>query len=242
MVPCLSPPASRLDRAARAAHVLGRRHHGGEDRHGPDHPGWPAGAGRQVRHAAVGRLDHRPDQDPGRPAQEQPEMTGLLVRLVVWALWGIVRLVVAGLVVAARLLLGLLGVAGLRGARLAWLVATVLAVGWAAHVVGLRAAVALAALGWLVWATRHHRAQLRQRAALRKLTRALETHTRALRTAGTRRSPAATVAAKADALASAPRLAAGQSPEQALRVLERYAAAWTRRHTQPITDHDRSAS
>jgi len=109
-------------------------------------------------------------------------------------------------------------------------------------VVGLRAALALAALGWLVWATRHHRAQLRQRVALRRLVRELETHTHTLRTAGTRRSSAATVAAKADALASAPRLAAGQSPEQALRALERYAAAWTRRHTQPVTDHDRSAS
>jgi len=169
-------------------------------------------------------------------------MSGLLVRLVGWALWGIVRLVVAGLVVAARLLLGLLGLAGLRGVRLVWLVATVLAVGWAAHVVGLRAAVALAALGWLVWATYRQRAQLRQRAALRKLTHALETHTRALHTAGTRRSPAGTFAAKADAFASAPRLVAGQSPEQALRALERHAAAWTGRHTQPVTDHDTPAS
>ncbi len=162
-------------------------------------------------------------------------------RLVVLALWGIVRLVVAGLVLLARVLLGLLALAGLRGARLAWLVATVLAVGWAAHVVGLRAAVALAALGWLVWATRRQRAQLQQRAALRKLTRALETHTRAL-TAGTQRSSGTRVAAKADALASAPRLAASQSPEQAMGALERYAAAWTRRHTQPVTDHDTPVS
>ena len=165
-------------------------------------------------------------------------MTGLLVRQVVWALWGIVRLVVAGLVLLGRLLLGLVG---LRGVRLAWLVVTVMAVGWAAQVVGLRAAVALAALGWLLWATRHHRAQLRQRAALRTLTRALETHTRAL-TAGTQRSPAATVAAHADALARAPRLAVGLSPEQALRALERYAAAWTRRHAHPVADHDTPAS
>ncbi len=165
-------------------------------------------------------------------------MTGLLVRLVVLALWGIVRLVVASLVLVGRVLLGL---ARLRGARLAWLVATVLAVSWAAHLVGLRAAVALAALGWLLWATHRQRAQRRQRAALRKLTRALETHTRAL-TAGTRRSPAATIAAHADALARAPRLAAGQSPEQALRALERHAAAWTHRHTQPIADHDTPAS
>ncbi len=169
-------------------------------------------------------------------------MTGLLVRLVVWALWGIVRLVVVGLVLLARLLLGLLGVAGLRGVRLAWLVATVAAVGWATQVVGLRAAVASAALGWLLWATHRHRALRRQRAALRKLTRALETHTHALHTAATRRSPAATIAAKADAFASAPRFAAGQSPEQALRALERYAAAWTHRHIHPATDEGTSAS
>jgi len=169
-------------------------------------------------------------------------MSGLLVRLVVWALWGIVRLVVLAVRLAVRVLLGLLAAAGLHGARLAWLVATVLAVGWAAQVVGLRAAVGLAALGWLVWATRRQRSQRRQRAALRKLTRALATHTRALRTAGTRRSPAAAIAAKADAWASAPRLVGGQSPEQALRALGRYAAAWTRRHTQPVTDHDTPAS
>ena len=165
-------------------------------------------------------------------------MTGLLVRLVVLALWGIVRLVVAGLVLLGRLLLGLVG---LRGVRLAWLVVTVMAVGWAAQVVGLRAAVALAALAWLVWATHWQRSQRRQRAALRTLTRALETHTRAL-TAGTQRSPAATVAAHADAWASAPRLAAGQRPEQALRALERYAAAWTHRRTHPAPDEGAWAS
>ncbi len=167
-------------------------------------------------------------------------MTGLLVRLVVLALWGIVRLVLAALVLLGRLLLGLLGLAGLRGARLAWLVATVLAVGWAAQVVRLRAAVALALLGWLVWATRRQRARLGQRAALRRLTRALQTHTRTLTAAGTHRNPAMRRAANADALA--PRLAAGQSLEQALRALERYAAAWTRRHTHPAPDEGASAS
>ncbi len=169
-------------------------------------------------------------------------MSGLLVRLVVLALVGIVRLIVGGLVLLGRVLLGLLGLAGLRGARLGWLVATVLAVRWAAPVVGLRAAVGLAALGWLVWATRRQCAQRRQRAALRTLTRALATHTRALRTAGTRRSPAATVAAKADAWASAPRVAASQSPARAMRVLERYAAAWTQRHTHPAPDEGAAAS
>jgi hypothetical protein len=167
-------------------------------------------------------------------------MTGLLVRLVVWALWGVVRLVLAALVLLARALLGLLGLVGLGGGRLAWLVATVLAVGWAAHVVGLHAAVALAALAWLVWATRRQRARHRQRVAFRKLTRALRTHTHPPHATQPRR--ASRVAAVADALAPPPRLAASQTPEQALRALERHAAAWTRRHTQPVSGHDTSAS
>jgi hypothetical protein len=161
-------------------------------------------------------------------------------RLAWLALWGIVRLVLAALVLLARGLLGLLGLAGLGGARLAWLAATVAAVGWATHVVGLRAAVGLAALGWLVWATRHQRARLRQRVAFRKLTRALRTHTHSPHATPPRR--ASRVAAVADALAPPPRLAASQTPEQALRALERYAAAWTHRHTHPVTDQDTPAS
>jgi hypothetical protein len=161
-------------------------------------------------------------------------MTGLLIRLVGWALLGIARLVAAGLVLLVRVLLGLLALVGLRGARLGWLVATVAGVAWAAQRLGLRSAVALAALAWLVWATRRPRAQLAQRGALRRLTRALEAHTSALRTSAlhhTHRS------AHAQPLPGAPVLAAGQSPEQAWRALERYAAAWTRRHTQPAPDH-----
>ncbi len=161
-------------------------------------------------------------------------------RLVVWALWGIVRLLVAALVLLARLLLGLLGLAGLRGARLAWLAATLAAVGWAAQVVGLRAAVAFALLGWLGWATRHQRTRLRQRVAFRKLTRALRTHPHVSHATQPRR--ARRVAAVADALAPPPRLAANETPEQALRALERYAAAWTRHHTHPAPDEGASAS
>jgi hypothetical protein len=160
-------------------------------------------------------------------------------RLAWLALWGIVRLVAAALVALAQLLLGLLGLAGLRGGRLAWLVATVAAVGWAAQVVGLRAGVALALACWLVWATRYQRARRRQRVAFRKLTRGLRTHTHAPHATPPRR--ASRVAAVADALAP-PRLAADQLPEQALRALERYAAAWTHRHTHPVTGLDETSA
>jgi len=155
-------------------------------------------------------------------------MTGLLARLVALALWGIARLVVAGLVLLVRVLLGLLALVGLRGARLGWLVATVAGVAWAAPRVGLRPALALAALGWLAWVLRRPGAPLAQRATLRRLSRALEAHTRALRSSATHHAHPS-----AHALTGAPPLAPGQSPEQAWRALERHAAAWTRRHTQP---------
>jgi hypothetical protein len=164
-------------------------------------------------------------------------MSGLLTRLVVLATWGIVRLVAAGLVLLVRVLLGLLALAGLRGARLAWVVATVAAVAWAARHVGLRSALALAALGWLALAMRRPGAPLAQRAALRQLTRALEAHARALRSSAPHHAHRS-----AHALASAPVLAADQRPEQAWRVLERHAAAWTRRHTQPAPEHRAPAS
>jgi hypothetical protein len=174
-------------------------------------------------------------------------------RLIVWARCGIVRLLAAGL-------LGLAGAVGLRGVRLWWLAAIALGVAWAAHAVGLRAAVALALAGWLWWATRHQRARLRQRTAYRRLTRELRSHTHPLharyalhapralksRRAG-RGSRASRVAVVADALAP-PRLTAGQTPEQGMRALERYAAAWTRRHThiqthiQPAAGHGVSAA
>jgi hypothetical protein len=159
-------------------------------------------------------------------------MTALLARLVALALVGIARVVVAGLVLLVRVLLGLLALVGLRGARLGWLVATVAAVAWAIPRVGLRPALALAALGWLVWALRRPGAPRAQRAALRRLTRALEAHTRALRSSAPHHANRS-----AHALPSAPVLAPGQRPEQAWRALERHAAAWTRRHTQPAPEH-----
>jgi hypothetical protein len=163
----------------------------------------------------------------------------------------LLRLVAAGVVLLVRVLLGLLALVGLRGTRVARLAATILGIGWAANLVGLRAAAMLTALVWLVWlvwATRHQRARLRDRVALRRLTRALETRletrSRALATAPKPASvprPGRNATrdgdALAGALASGPRLAASQTPEQAMRTLERYAAAWTRRHTHPVTDH-----
>ena len=170
-------------------------------------------------------------------------MIGLLVRLVALALVGIARLVLVGLVLAVRLLLAVLG---LRGARLAWMVATCAAVAWAAPHVGLRLAVALAALGWLAWTLRRAGAQrgarraLRRpgtsradRVVLRRLAAGLEAHTRALRS-----SAAHHTHRPAHALTGAPALAPEQSPAQAWRALERHAAAWTHHHTQPASAWD----
>jgi hypothetical protein len=167
-------------------------------------------------------------------------MTPLLTRLVPVAVWGIVRLVAAGLVLLVRVLvrvLGLLALAGLRGARLGWLMATVAGVAWAAPRIGLRPALALATLGWLVWAIRRPGAPRAQRAELRRLSRALETHTRALRSSAPHHAKRS-----AHALPNAPRLALGQTPEQTWRALERHASAWTRRHTHPAPDHEHRAS
>jgi hypothetical protein len=165
-------------------------------------------------------------------------MSGLGARLVTLALLGILRLVVACPVLLVRVLLGLLALVGLRGARLGWLLATAAGVAWAAPRVGPRPALALAALGWLMWVLRRPGAPLAQRATLRRLSRALEAHTRAQRASATHR----TAHAPAQALPSAPPLAPGQSPEQAWRALERHAAAWTRRHTQPAPEDRAPAS
>jgi hypothetical protein len=164
-------------------------------------------------------------------------MTGLLARMVTLALLGILRLVVAALVVLVRVLLGLLALVGLRDARLGWLVATVAGVAWAAPRVGLRQALALAALGSLMWVLRRPGARRAERVALRRLSRALEAHTRALRSSAPHHAHRS-----AHALTRAPVLAPGQSPEQAWRALERHAAAWTRRHTQPTPAHRAPAS
>jgi len=171
-------------------------------------------------------------------------MTELLVRLVV----GLTLAVVGGLVRLARLGLWLLGLAGFRGARLAGLAATLAGVSWAAGVVGTGPAVRLALIGWAAWATRHHRAAIRQHAAVRRLANAqqaavrrlagaLEQHAAALEQHA-QRPPARSAATRAtgdrDVLAGPPWQAAERSPAgEGIAALGRYAAAWARQHAAP---------
>jgi hypothetical protein len=179
-------------------------------------------------------------------------MTGappLLVRIAL-------AVTVTVLVAAVRLLLGigrlglwLLALAGFRGGRLVALAITGLGVWWAAARVGFRPAVWLVVIGWAAWAVRHHRAAVRQHAAVRKLTAILQRHTDALaaagrtrlgRVAGTTTRPAharlaSTRGAPADrgglTVRSWPQ--AGQPPEQTVAALGRYAAAFVARHSTP---------
>jgi hypothetical protein len=183
-------------------------------------------------------------------------MTRLLVRLLVGLPVAVLAATVQLLVGVVRLGLWLLGRVGFRGARLAGLAATGAGVGWAAGTIGLGPAVRLALVGWVAWATRHHRAQLAQhatvrrlaaaqQAAVRRLTGALEQHTGAL-AAATRPLPArpattttptplataTTAPARARQVSAAsPWPAADQPPDQGISALGRYAAAWVRRHT-----------
>jgi hypothetical protein len=175
-------------------------------------------------------------------------MTGLLARLLVGLPVAVVAAAAQLLVGVVRLGLWLLGRVGFRGARLAGLAATLAGVGWAAGTIGLGPAVRLALIGWVAWATRHHRAQLAQHAAVRRLAAALEQHTGALG-AATRPLPArpATTAAPAPTRQvppAAPWPAADQPPDQGVAALGRYAAAWVRRHTPagggtPTRPHER---
>jgi hypothetical protein len=85
------------------------------------------------------------------------------------------RLVEAGVrlaLLAGRLALWLLALAGFRGARLLGLAATVTYVRWAVPTVGTGPAVRLAVIGWVAWFTRHHRAAIRRTAAVPRLVRA----------------------------------------------------------------------
>jgi hypothetical protein len=169
----------------------------------------------------------------------------LLVGLTVAIVVGVVQLLVG----VVRLGLRLLRLVGLRGARLAGLAATLAGVWWAAQVIGTGPAVRLALIGWAAWATRHHRAAIRQhaavrrlaaaqQAAMRRLTAALEQHTSALGATVERGQAgpgpdATTTARPGGAPAAAPWPAADQPPDQALGAVGRYAAAWARRHTPP---------
>jgi hypothetical protein len=159
----------------------------------------------------------------------------LLVGLTVAIVVGVVQ-VLAGVV---RLGLRLLGLVGFRGARLAALAATLAGVWWAAGVVEVGPAVRLALIGWAAWATRHHRAAIRQHAAVRRLTAALERHSGALAAAtrgqagpGPGAGPA-TTAPRQGASAAPPWPTADQTPEQTLGALGRHAAAWAARHGPP---------
>jgi hypothetical protein len=178
-------------------------------------------------------------------------MNGSLPLLVRIALAITVTLVVATLrllVGVGRLGLWLLALAGVRGPRLLALAVTGVGVWWAAVQVGLRPAVWLAVIGWAAWLIRHHRAAIRQHAAVRRLTAALQ-HTDALATAGKARLPRP---ATASARTARPRMPvpradgadstcldvrpwpdASQSPEQTLAALGRHAARFVGRHTPP---------
>jgi hypothetical protein len=160
-----------------------------------------------------------------------------------------VVLAVRLLVAVGRLALWLLALAGFRGARLAALAATGVGVWWAAGMVGLRPALWLAVIGWAAWAVRHHRAAIAQHAVVRRLTAALQQHTHALAAAGKARlaRPAAATTSTARPRVMATRAGdldpagpatrpwpqAGQSADQALAALGRYADGFVRRHTPP---------
>jgi hypothetical protein len=164
-----------------------------------------------------------------------------------------VALVVRLLLGVGRLGLWLLALAGIRGARLLALAATLVGVWWAAARVGLRPAVWLAVIGWAAWMMRHHQAAIAQHAAVRRLTTALTQHTDALAAAGKARLPRpaappagsrrATPTGRATSAhtgqvagrpAARPWPQAGQSAEQTLAVLGRYADGFVRRHTPPV--------
>lgn len=170
-----------------------------------------------------------------------------MIRLLAWLHGALLVAVVRLVILAGRLVLRLLAVAGFRGARLAGLGATLLGVWWAAGHVGVRPAVWLAVIGWAAWATRHHRAAIRQHAAVRRLTTTLEQHTGALAaatrtlqahstpTTATTTATTATTAVDRDGLATAPWPAADQAPEQVVAALGRHATGWVRRHTLPAS-------
>jgi hypothetical protein len=172
----------------------------------------------------------------------------LPVRIAVAVTVTAVVLVVRLLVGVGRLGLWLLALAGFRGARLPALAATGIGVGWAATQVGIRPAVWLAVIGWAAWAGRHHRAAIAQHATVRKLNRAVQRHADALaagrvRPPGPAPSTARTdrmrvTGPKGDQQGSArpvvrPWPDAGQSPEQSLTALGRYATTFVSRHIPP---------
>jgi hypothetical protein len=173
----------------------------------------------------------------------------LLVGLTVAVAGGLARL----LLLVVRLVLWLLALVGFRGARLAGLAATVAGVWWAAATVGPGPVVRLVVIGWAAWAARHHRAAIRQTAAVRRLATAQQAAVRTL-TAALRQHTEALAAAKSGSVSSSrttttptdgegpavlPWQAADQRPDRAVAAVGRYAAAWVRRHAAPAREEPR---
>jgi hypothetical protein len=180
-------------------------------------------------------------------------MTESLVRLVVGLTVAIAGGLVRLLLLVVRLVLSLLALAGFRGARLGGLTASVVGVWWAAATVGPGPAVRLAVIGWAAWAARHHRAAIRQTAAVRRLAAAQQAAVRRL-TAALRQHTDALAAAKSGSVSSSrttttptdgegpvvlPWRAADQPPNLALAAIGRYAAAWVHRHAAPAREEPR---
>ena len=174
----------------------------------------------------------------------------LLVRIALAATVTVVVATVRLLVLVGRVGLWLLALAGFRGARLVALAATGVGVWWAAGQVGLRPAVWLAVIAWAAWAVRHHRAVIRQHAAVRRLTAALQHHANTLaaadparpvrsaataRTAPTRTAMPRTAGVDGGRLAVRPWPQASQSPEQTIAAPGRHAEAFIARHTPPAS-------
>jgi hypothetical protein len=105
-------------------------------------------------------------------------------------------------------------------------------------------------IAWAAWAMRHHRAAIRQHAAVRRLTAALQHHANTLaaagpagsvrsaataRTAPTRTTTPRTARVDGGRLAVRPWPEASQSPEQSIAALGRHAEAFIARHTPPAS-------
>jgi hypothetical protein len=112
-----------------------------------------------------------------------------MTRLVVWLTVTVVASTVRLVLLAVRLVLWGFALAGFRGDRLAALAATLVGVQWAAATVGAGPAVRLALVGWAAWAVLHHRAAIRQHAAVRHVTAALEHYATELAAATRRWQP-----------------------------------------------------
>jgi hypothetical protein len=147
------------------------------------------------------------------------------------------------------------------GALLLWLglvrvTATVVFLGWAEPIVGLRPAGWLAVIWWVHRLTRHKRAELYRHELVRRAEHALERQVRALaaatRTPWVQPTPTSVPATPSQPAlppvpvptatdrsrgTTAPQPAATQAPEQTVAAVGRYAAGWVAQHrTHATTD------